>query len=81
MPPSHLHGAERAHFLFALLLLFQQLLLPGDVAAVALGQHVFAQGLHRLPGDDLAPTQAWMGTSNSWRGIFSFSFSAIFRRG
>ena len=33
-------AAELAHLLFALLLLFQQLLLAGDIAAVALGQHV-----------------------------------------
>ena len=32
----------------------KQLLLAGDVAAVALGQHVLAQRLDRLAGDDLA---------------------------
>ena len=35
-------------------MLLQQLFLPGDVAAVALGQHILPHGLHRLPGDDLA---------------------------
>lgn len=47
-------AAELAHLLFALLLLFQQLLLAGDIAAVALGQHVLAHGLDGLTGDDLA---------------------------
>ena len=50
----YLHRAQGAHLLFALLLLFQQLLLPGDVAAVALCQHVLPHGLQGLPGDDLA---------------------------
>src|SRR5699024_7169598 len=39
------HRPQLAHLLFAFLLLFQQLFLAGDVAAVALGQHVLAQGL------------------------------------
>ena len=47
-------AAELAHLLFALFLLFQQLFLAGDVAAVALGQHILAHGLDRLAGDDLA---------------------------
>ena len=51
---GNLDTAQGAHLLFALLLLFQQLLLPGDVAAVALGQHVLPHGLHGLPGDDPA---------------------------
>ena len=41
-------------FFFALFLLFQQFFLAGDVAAVALGQHILAHGLDRLAGDDLA---------------------------
>ena len=49
-----LDRAELAHFLLAFLLLLQQLLLAGDVAAVALGQHVLAHGPDRLSGDDLA---------------------------
>ena len=36
--PDHLHA------LLAALLLFQQLLLAGDIAAIALGQHVLAHG-------------------------------------
>ena len=47
-------AAELAHLLFALLLLFQQFLLAGDIAAVALGQHVLAHGLDGLAGNDLA---------------------------
>ena len=41
-----------AHALLAFLLFFQQLLLPADIAAVALGQHVLSQRLYRLSGDD-----------------------------
>ena len=48
------NAAQLTHLLFAFLLLFQQLLLAGDIAAVALGQHVLAQSLDGLPGDDLA---------------------------
>src|SRR5437016_14489807 len=40
--------AELAHPLFAFLLLFEQLAFAGDVAAVAFGEHVLAQCLHRL---------------------------------
>ena len=77
----NLHGAEVAHLLLALLLLFEQLLLAGDVAAVALGEHVLAHGLHRLARDDACPPMAaWIGTSKSWRGMFSFSFSHDARR-
>ena len=39
---GHGNGTELAHALLAFLLLFQQLFLSGDVAAVALGQHVLA---------------------------------------
>ena len=39
-----LHRAELAHFLFAFLLLFEQLFLSRDVAAVALGENVLAHG-------------------------------------
>uniref|UniRef100_A0A0N4ZLE2 Glucosamine_iso domain-containing protein n=1 Tax=Parastrongyloides trichosuri TaxID=131310 RepID=A0A0N4ZLE2_PARTI len=46
--------AELAHPLLALLLLLQQLALAGDVATVALGRHVLAQGADGLAGDDLA---------------------------
>ena len=51
---GHLHRAQLAHPFFALFLLFQKLLFPGDVAAVALGQNVLAHGLYRFPGNDLA---------------------------
>jgi hypothetical protein len=49
-----LDAADRLHLLLALLLLLEQLALAGDVAAVALGEHVLALRLHRLAGDDLA---------------------------
>src|SRR5512143_1215971 len=48
-----LDAADRLHPLLAGLLLLEQLLLPGDVAAVALGQHVLAQRLDVLARDDL----------------------------
>src|SRR5258708_28802943 len=50
----NLHLAELAHPLLALFLLVQQLALAADVAAVALGEHVLAHGLHGLPRDDAA---------------------------
>jgi len=37
-----------------LLLLLQQLLFPRDIAAIALGGHVLAQGADGLAGDHLA---------------------------
>src|SRR5699024_1600680 len=48
----HLDGADVLHALLPLLLLLQQLALTGDVAAVALGQHVLADRADVLPGDD-----------------------------
>src|SRR5687768_6880012 len=45
-PPDALHP------LLPFLLLLEQLALPGDVAAVALGEHVLAQRLDRLARDD-----------------------------
>lgn len=44
--------AVGAHPLLAFLLLLQQLLLAGDVAAVAFGGHVLAHGGDGLAGDD-----------------------------
>ena len=45
--------ADLLHPLLAFLLLLQQLALAGDVAAVALGGDVLAEGRDRLAGDDL----------------------------
>src|SRR3712207_6914720 len=45
-PPHHLHP------LLALLLLLEQLALAGDVTAVALGEHVLADGADVLARDD-----------------------------
>ena len=42
------------HALFAAFLLFQQFALAADIAAVALGQNVFAQGLDGLARDNAA---------------------------
>src|ERR1019366_95102 len=43
------------HALLALFLLFEQLALARDVAAIALGQHVLAQRLDRGARDHVAP--------------------------
>src|SRR5712691_12712916 len=48
------HFADALHALLACLLLLEQLALARDVAAVALGEHVLAQRLHRFAGDDAA---------------------------
>src|SRR5688572_26349134 len=48
-----LHPANLLHPLLALLLLLEELLLAGGVAAVALGQHVLAHRLDRGARDDL----------------------------
>src|SRR5690349_14319803 len=50
-----LDAADHLHPLLALLLLLQQLALAGDVAAVALGQHVLADGADVLPCDHPRP--------------------------
>src|SRR5690606_17168186 len=47
------HPTDLLHALLTFLLLLQQLLLARGVAAVALGQHVLAQGLDGGAGDDL----------------------------
>ena len=46
--------ADHLHPLLALFLLLEQLALAGDVAAVALGEHVLAHRPDRLAGDDPA---------------------------
>src|SRR6185437_5632467 len=49
-----LRNLDRAHLLhppLALLLLLEELALPGDVAAVELRRYVLAQRLDSLPGD------------------------------
>src|SRR3954453_17793274 len=46
--------ADLLHPLLAFLLFLQELALAGDVAAVALGGHVLAQGRDRLAGDHAA---------------------------
>ena len=63
-----LDRADLLHPLLALLLLLEQLALAGDVAAVALGEHVLAQRLHRRPRDHVLPIAAWIATSNICRG-------------
>src|SRR6202030_4367639 len=46
--------AELAHPLFTLFLLVEELSFAGDVAAIAFGEHVLAQRLDGLAGDDAA---------------------------
>ena len=77
----NLHVADLAHALLAFLLLLQQLALTGNVAAVALGEHVLAHGLMALTVSRamiFPPTAAWIGISNKCFGISSFNFSHIF---
>ena len=49
----YFHTAQLAHTLFAFFLLFQQFLLAGDVAAVALGKNILTQRLNGFAGNDL----------------------------
>src|SRR5207344_1687913 len=49
-----LHLAHALHPLLAFLLLLEELPLPADVAAVALGDDVLPHGADALRGDDLA---------------------------
>src|SRR5690606_10334029 len=51
----HFDSAQLLHARLALLLLLQQLLLPRDVATVALGKDVLAEGFHCRSRQDLAP--------------------------
>ena len=46
-------AADLFHPFFAGFLFFQQFALAGNVAAVAFGEYVFAQGFHGGAGDDL----------------------------
>ena len=66
---------DRLHPLLAFFLLFQQLALAGDVAAVALGDNVLPHGGDTLRGDDFAADRRLELISNIWRGRISFSFS------
>ena len=73
---GHGNGTEGTHPLLAFLLLLQQLLLTGDVAAVALGQHVLTDGLDGLTGDDLAADGCLdgdlkLGTGNVFLQLFA----------
>ena len=51
--PAEFRRCPPASYAFTSLLLFEQLALTRDVAAVALGQNVLAQRLHVLAGDDV----------------------------
>src|SRR5581483_4978676 len=56
-----LHLAELAHLLLALLLLLEELALAGDVAAVALRQHVLPERADGLARDDAAADRSLDG--------------------
>jgi hypothetical protein len=64
------------HALLALLLLLEELALAGDVAAVALGGDVLAEGAMVSRAMILPPMAAWMATSYCCRWMTSLSFSA-----
>src|SRR6185312_12331206 len=53
-PSSAIDLAELPHLLLAFLLLLQKLAFAGDVAAIAFGGDVLAQGAHGLARDHLA---------------------------
>src|SRR5277367_2181184 len=46
------HLADALHALFSFFLLFEEFAFAGNVATVALGQHVFANGGNGFAGDD-----------------------------
>src|SRR5262245_11510657 len=48
-----LHRPHLFHPFLSFFLFLQQLPLPGDVAAIALGEHVLAERRNGFPGDDL----------------------------
>jgi hypothetical protein len=49
-----LHPPDLLHLLLALLLLFPELALARDIAAIALGGDILGDGAQGLPRDDLA---------------------------
>src|SRR6185437_836263 len=49
-----IHATDALHALLAFLLFFEELALARDIAAVAFGEHVLANGADRLAGDDTA---------------------------
>src|ERR1039457_2321743 len=57
----NLHVAHPFHAAFAFTLLLEQLALPRDVPAVALGKHVLAHRGDSLTGDDLATDRCLYG--------------------
>ena len=67
-----------AHFFLALFLLFQQLALAGDVASVALGGYVFAQGGDGFAGDDFGAYGCLYGNFVLLAGQQFFQFFADF---
>ena len=50
----HFNRTELTHTLFTFFLLFEELFLSGDIAALALGKYVLAHSLDGFTGDDLA---------------------------
>ena len=66
--------AEGFHSLLAFLLLLEEFAFAGDVAAVAFGRDVFAQGGDRLARDDLAADGRLQRDLRTWwRGIVLFA--------
>ena len=63
-------AADALHALFAFFLFLQQLAFAGDVAAVAFGGDVFADGLDRLAGDDFAADRGLQGNLEQVAGDF-----------
>src|SRR3984885_10291791 len=55
----HVDTTDGLHPLFAFLLLLKQFALAGDVTAVALGQHVFADRANVLARNDFGAALRW----------------------
>ena len=66
----NIHRPHALHALFAFLLLFQELALAGDVAAVAFGGDVFADGFDGFSRDDLAADGGLEGNFEKVAGDF-----------
>ena len=71
-------AADLFHPFFARFLFFQQFAFARDVAAVAFGQHVFAQGFHGGAGDDLVANRRLDGDFKHLpRDEFAHSFHQV----
>ena len=66
------YSADLAHAFFTLFLFFEEFFLAGDIAAIALGEHVLSDRFHRLAGNDLPADRRLNGDLKelSGNGVF-----------